>query len=90
MHRAAYFATASAAGRQLRTVQSAFHEPKKAAVRNAAPGDGDSMGSTARHLVPGGLSSSVYLPHSLWCRIGRDLFELVKKLLVGRGDPFFG
>jgi hypothetical protein len=30
------------------------------------------------------------LPPSLWFRTGRDLFELVKKLLVGRGAPSFG
>jgi len=30
------------------------------------------------------------LPHSLWFRIGRDLFELVKHLLAGRGGLSFG
>ena len=33
---------------------------------------------------------NIDLAVSLWFRICRYLFELVKKLLVGRGGPFFG
>jgi hypothetical protein len=59
---------------------------KESAARNAVPGNGDSSGSTAPPFV---LRANC-LAHSLCFRIGRDLFELVNKLLVGRGDPFFG